>query len=708
MALTFFQPAFLIGAAAAAVPVIIHLIHRRRALLHRFPAVRFLLLADKRTARKFRLHQWLLLALRMLILLLLALTLARPYLTGANAQAAAARPPQATVILLDNSLSMQYRDGQETRLQRAKILASRLLQNLAAQDSALVLPVLLPETASSSPLFLSRTSDTWQEQLAAIQPSHAAMDLPGALQRALQVLQDSPVTQRRVVLLSDLTIHGWEDFSASRLPVVPEGVVFHCIRLGKPQRDSNALVVSVQVAEKPFIENTSLEVTTVVRNRSTTPLRNLRVDLWLGANTVGQQLIDLGPDEQVTVPFRMMAPAAGLHWGEVRLEGDNFSEDDRFYYAIRTVAPVHVLVVDGDPGTALVESEIFYLMNALQPRGTLGRPLFYPKPIPWEGIAQERLSDYQIIVLCNVEALDTQVRQRLYQFVVEGGGLLFFAGNRVDATRYNTAFYRSDTQLLPLALGQPIQHKPEQPMTLQPMTTLPEALSAFAGAEAMLQRSHFYRYMTLDPPDATPGVHVLLSFQDSRPLLVEKGLGRGRVLFFAATADRDWTDLPTRPTYLPLIHALVGYAAHLSTASQRTAVLLPEPLRLTGRDEESGMTVTVHTPDGYDYPIRYARDGAQTVAQFTQFTMPGVYRLTTPSNADFVAVNGTRAESNFDKLHMGDVQARFRPLPIMLEEEEMVGQTPGDQAFPTQELAGMLLVALVAVLMVENVCANRL
>ena len=64
---------------------------------------------------------------------------------------------------------MQYRDAQDTRLQRAKALASRLLQNLAAQDSALVLPVLLPETASSSPLFLSRTPDTWQEQLAAIQ-----------------------------------------------------------------------------------------------------------------------------------------------------------------------------------------------------------------------------------------------------------------------------------------------------------------------------------------------------------------------------------------------------------------------------------------------------------------------------------------------------------------------------------------------------------
>src|SRR5207244_13087696 len=93
MGLTFLQPAFLFGALAAAVPVIIHLIYRRRALVHRFPAVRFLLLADKRTARKFRLARWLLLALRMLAICLLAFSLARPHLSGWHVRAAALAPP---------------------------------------------------------------------------------------------------------------------------------------------------------------------------------------------------------------------------------------------------------------------------------------------------------------------------------------------------------------------------------------------------------------------------------------------------------------------------------------------------------------------------------------------------------------------------------------------------------------------------------------
>lgn len=708
MGLTFLQPAFLFGALAAAVPVIIHLIYRRRALVHRFPAVRFLLLADKRTARKFRLAQWLLLALRMLAICLLAFCLARPHWTGSNVQATALAPPQATVFLVDNSLSMQYQDGQESRLQRAKTLASRLVQGLGLNDSAVVLPLLMSEEAANAPVFLSRDQAALQEQLAALQPSHASVDLPSTFQRAFTLLQESPTSRRRLIFLSDFTMRGWEEFHLSQLSVVPEHVTVHFIRLGGAQRDANVLITDVRITEKPFIEHAPLDVIAVVQNRSATALRNVRVDLFLGANAVGQQLIDLGPDEQLTVPFRIAAPPAGLHWGEVRLDGDGFAEDDRFYYALRTVTPVHVLLVDGDPGTSLFDSEIFYLLQALQPRGVLGRPLFYPKPIPWEGLEQERLSDYQVIALCNVEALTVQVRQRLYQFVVEGGGLLFFAGNRIDPVRYNAMFYRSDTLLLPLALGQPMQRQPNQPLAIGTVQSTHEALAAFVGEEALLQRGKFYRHIITEEPNTVPGVRVLLTLQDSSPLLVDKELGRGRVLFFASSADRDWTDLPTRTAYVPLVHSLVGYAAHLSMASQRPGTIMPEATHLLGREEDDGVTVTIRTPDGQERFTHYARDGALTVAPYISYTVPGIYHLTTPASADFLAVNGTRAESNFEKIQAAELQTKWRPLSVVLEEEETLGQAAAGSALPTRELASVMLLTLVVVLAVENVCANRL
>ena len=719
--LTFLQPAFLLAGLAAAVPILIHLINRHRALVHRFPALRFLLMADRRTARKFRLYQLLLLALRVLAILLLTLLLSQPR-WGGEASAALALPPQATVLLLDNSLSIQFRDGQETRLERAKRLAGQLLEGIAAPDSAVVLP-LVTDAAAPPPMLGTDLTALW-DQMRAISASHAAVDVAAAVRRAIETLQESAAPRRRLMLLTDLTVHGWEDFRASDLPRVPEDLVVHVIRLGSPERDANALISDVRVTEPPFIEQTPLDVTVWVRNHSDEPVRSLRVDLLLGGETVGQQLTDLAADEEVAVPFRIVAPAAGLHWGEVRLQGDAFAEDDRFYVALQTVAPARVLVVDGDPGASLFDSETFYLLSALQPRGSLGPPLFHPKPLVWEGLEQERLGDYSVIVLCNVEALSPQVRQGLHQFVIDGGGLIFFAGHQVDATRYNTLFYGSDTPLLPVALGEPVQQPEDAPVTLQvadPGSELApdsirgpgqalrhEALAVFSGdAAEMLTRSRFYRYFSVAKDEAGEA-DVLLSYADGRPFLLERALGRGRVLLFTSTADRDWTDLPTRIAYVPLVHSLVGYAAQLSKAAQRPQVLLPDPTSVRIQGAQADGSLTILTPDGKELLSRFVRRKDTIEAPVTEYTVPGIYRLSTSADTDYLAVNATRAESDFAKLQQPDLQTRWKPLAVILEEEATLGEQADGGALPGRDITGILLLSLVAVLMVENVCANRL
>ena len=291
LGLTFLQPAFLLAGLAAGVPILIHLINRHRALVHRFPALRFLLMADRRTARKFRLYQLLLLALRVLAILLLALLLSQPR-WGGEASAALAQPAQATVVLVDNSLSMQFRDGQETRLERAKTLAGQLLEGIAAPDSAVVLPLVTDDADAEPPLPGADMATLWG-QMRAISASHEAVDVAAAVQRAVEILQASPAPRRRLMLLTDLTVHGWEDFRASDLPRLPEDLSVHVIRLGSPERDANVLIGDVHVTEPPFIERTPLDVTVWVRNNSDEPVRSLRVDLLLGGETVGQQLTDL-------------------------------------------------------------------------------------------------------------------------------------------------------------------------------------------------------------------------------------------------------------------------------------------------------------------------------------------------------------------------------------------------------------------------------
>src|ERR1043166_8016021 len=107
MSFFFLHPLYLLGLAAASLPILIHLLNRRRLKRIQFPAVRFILLSQKRISRSYRLRHWLLLALRTLAIILLALLLANPiFQTGAGLFAGSG--PVSLVILLDNSLSMTW------------------------------------------------------------------------------------------------------------------------------------------------------------------------------------------------------------------------------------------------------------------------------------------------------------------------------------------------------------------------------------------------------------------------------------------------------------------------------------------------------------------------------------------------------------------------------------------------------------------------
>ena len=151
--------------------------------------------------------------------------------------------------------------------------------------------------------------------------------------------------------------------------------------------------------------------------------------------------------------------------------------------------------------------------------------------------------------------------------------------------------------------------------------------------------------------------------------------------------------------------------ANLSSAAQRPHAILPAPTVLQGQPEDAGATVNIRTPDGQNRPVRYVSDNTEAatsvIAQFDAYTVPGIYNLVTPQGPDVLSANATRAESNFVKLQSDDLQARLHPLQIVVE-EETVEQATTNAPFASKELAGMLLLAVVGLLAVENVCANRL
>ncbi|MEK6561888.1 MAG: VWA domain-containing protein, partial [Candidatus Binatota bacterium] len=138
MSLFFLHPLYLYGLIATSIPFLIHLLNRRRVKRIRFPAVRFVLLSQRRISRTYRLRHWLLLALRSLAVLLLVLLLAHPiFQTGVGLFAGGGS--LSLVIVVDNSLSMKWSRAGEG-FKQAKEAARLLISSLKDGDRVALVP----------------------------------------------------------------------------------------------------------------------------------------------------------------------------------------------------------------------------------------------------------------------------------------------------------------------------------------------------------------------------------------------------------------------------------------------------------------------------------------------------------------------------------------------------------------------------------------
>src|SRR5690606_16700074 len=198
------------GMAAAAIPIIIHLINRRRARLRPFAAIEFLLLSDKRVARRLKLRQLLVLALRVLLLVAIPFALAKPYLAPEAAPQVAVAAPGSVVLVVDDSMSMSARgpDGRPL-LDAAVEEARRLVASGGSRTSFAIVAAGAPARLLTPALTYDRT--TLERALTRLTPGPRGADMAAALREAERLLATSTEPRRQVVILSDQARHAWSD-----------------------------------------------------------------------------------------------------------------------------------------------------------------------------------------------------------------------------------------------------------------------------------------------------------------------------------------------------------------------------------------------------------------------------------------------------------------------------------------------------------------
>ncbi len=659
MNLSFINPLFLFALAAGILPILIHRLTRRKALTRKFSAVRLLIQSQQNLARPQRLKHFLLLALRILAVVTLVFLIARPILIQPGLLAMSGEG--ATVVLLDNSASMGYRDEGGERFEAAKRAGKEILRNLSGR--VLLVP-LVPSTGRISEKEEARWigAEEAMRRIDEIPVSYGRGDAASALNQAFRVLKEAKGTGN-ILILTDLTRGDWEGLDLGRAERVPAETGITFLRVGGPQRDSNAAIKEVKLAEGDAVAGASSRLEAALVNYSNDPVSST-VSLFLAGVKQDQKNLELKAGEEGRISFDAFFEKSGWVDGELRLGGDFLPLDDSFYFGLKVKDKLKVLIVDGNPKRALKGSESYYLVNALSPGWGEETP-FLPRVVTENELGGLDLRSFDALFLLNA---GRPQGSRIAFFLESGKPVFIFAGDQVVPAEYNRI------PLFPWRLREIQERGDLKPQRIGQIDFDHEALKGFStGKGESLRSALFRRHLRLEGAGRN-----LLTLENGDPLLSQADIGKGKLFLFASSADLDWNDLPLKGGYLPLIHGLLKEATAMGKDSS------PRSGRYGEDPEENLPPVQVRGPQG----------GL------------GVYQLFGEGGESWRGVNLPLEESNLAKLTEAEVGRKFGPLPVKVAEfkEGEGGNLRGGRKEAWPYLLGFLL----AVLAVEMGVAARI
>ena len=562
----FLSPLFLVGAIAAAVPILLHLFHRKTEVVIDFPAVSLLKRAPVQQHRRRRLRELILLALRVTALVLLAVSFARPYLAGAVAPASA----PLTVIAVDTSMSLSA-PGQFERARQAAVRAvdaapsSHAVALLSFADSAHA--VVEPGTDRGAV----------KSAIAGLLPGSGGTRYRTALARASELIG---TRDGRVVVITDLQQAGWE---ANDEGGVPDGIDVEVVSIPPPA--GNVAITSTERRDRVVVAS--------MQNYGATEVRT-SARLMSGDKELARAEVTIAPLASADVELAGTLPRAGD--AEVRIDDASGYQLDN----VRPVsldpspaAPVAIIVTDptGATGGLYLERALAVAKGGREFRVDVldGREL-----AKW---APDDLARRDAVFVLGTRTLDRTGRDMVRSYLARGGQVLLALGPDVD----------------PGTLGEVLGvdvRLDEEPVRLPGATMIASdtrhpIFRPFLNPSGALGDVQVDEHRRLNDQ---AGRTVLARFSGGDAALTEQSVGEGRLMIFTSDLDNRWSRFPLNPAFVPFSVETARYLTRGHGARDATP-------GADGRESNPAATTVDEFTNAIERTNRTALTGAQTAAR---------------------------------------------------------------------------------------------
>lgn len=711
--MTFLNASLLAGTALVALPIVLHLIMRRKPRHLEFPALRFLEARRETNQRQLRLRHLLLLALRVAAILFLAVALARPSVKFSGALGSQ-KAPVAAALVFDTSMRMEYVHENRTRLEAAQDFGLWVLSQLPKESEIAVLD------ARRSPATFQAHRGAARHRIEQLAPTAAAQPMVNVLEEAVRVLGTSKLAGRELYVFTDMARVSWPTRNAAALQGLlashPE-LGIYVIDVGVPN-PTNTSLNELKLSNEVISSRAPLTISTDIRHRGKQETRT--VELYLEDRTPGsgnqtlqksrQEIVELAAESSQRVEFKIDILDQGTHQGYIEIAGeDALACDDRRFFTVEVKDAWRVLVVAPTPTAEHGQ----YLTNALAPERYRreGRARFDCELIEYGELPQKDLGAYAAVWLLDPPGLESATWTKLEDYARTGHGLAVClgrnAGKSVDTFRTPAAL-----AVLPGKIAR-IARSPDG--YLKPGLSQHPILDMFRQIDQTVpwQLSPVQRYWQIR--DQADDASVIAPFSDGEAAILERPLGTGRVVVMTTPISdpphgETWNLLPGGEATWPFVILVNGMASYLvGSLDQTLNYSAGETVVLRLDPQHVRRSYAMSAPG--DFEVRLTPDLAQNTLVITSTDAVGNYRVAAGGTDDGYrsgfSVNLASEQTDLARTDEEQLQEIFgeTPFRIARQRSELEGNVNrgrvGRELFPT------LILLLAFVLAAEHILANR-
>lgn len=714
MGISFLAPMLLGAAALVAVPVVLHLMMRRKPVPQLFPALRLLQQRAVANRRRLRFSHLLLLLLRVAALSLLALAFARPVLSGA-AWLADGEKPVAAVFVFDTTPRMLLREGNRTRLEQAAAMAKVLCGKLPQGSSVAVL-----DTGGGAAAFAPSVAaaEARIDRLAAAAP---VMPLPAAIAAGARLLEAGDASRHRELYVFTDCSHGAWD-GAATVDVGPDtSVLYVDVSAAAPQ---NFAIESLEIGGEQLAAGTPLTLSVGLARAGPAANRPVAVELRMPDGRYARRAAKpvAWKEGVVTqVDFQIAGLEPGVRQGRVVIEGsDDLEADDARSFTVAVGAAVPVIVAAPEPAARTG----LFVAEALAPAGLrrAGTARFTPTVVGVGGLGTADWRAARGIVLVDPPPLPAPTWDALGTWVAEGHGLVVWLGPQAGTPE------RFDSEASRRVLGGRLARVWRDPgggNYIAPTALDHPILAAFRrmGDAVPWQDFPVTRHWEFSPdaPAAEPGAAgaaeggatVVAAYRNGLPAILEHRVGLGTVVVVttpvsqAAGDPNAWNTLATGFEPWPFVILANETLLHaIDTADERNVVTgEPAVLRIDRRDVAAAF---VRTPAGDDFPA--AVDQKRGTITVTATEQPGNYTVRAGGDVGGVATgfsaNLPASATDFRRVTADDLAAVLGPGHRLARTEAELVRDVNLERVGT-ELHGWMIALAALAMAADWIVANR-